>query len=485
MTQEQELQLLQAIYDRLFDAITYQPKGGKNPFNKDTTFIHFAKNEALNPASFADAKNPANPTGDLGSSEYFSAMVDKISPLSLEWNPSSAQLSKTYKDILETADTYSQPSDEAKAIYQRAYDYLHPVIEEVNPFTKEKVKTKTDSQEYSDYLDNLDEYVNVITTYRTEYNNYLDEYAAAEEAGDANDKKKAQRKWQQDEPALANAIKKAQKNLAAGNSKWVEMALATLGTSINDGIRMALESAKADVADDRFYASNMGGKPWLLSYAVPDNWYLDTNEALDNFTELKISGKNKKVEDTTTTHGYSFKTSYNAGLWSEGAESAGTFSNKQHHMTGDNVSISCKIAKVSIMRPWFNDFIFRTDNWYTNLKGPDGKLYISNGKIDSTNAENQLPMYPVAFIVARDITITADFTKEDEEHISQAVSAGAKVGWGPFSVGGSYNYGKQEDRESASFQDGKITIPGIQIIGWISTLVPACPLKSENELKQK
>lgn len=31
MTQEQEKQLLQAIYDRLFDAVTYQPAGSKIP----------------------------------------------------------------------------------------------------------------------------------------------------------------------------------------------------------------------------------------------------------------------------------------------------------------------------------------------------------------------------------------------------------------------------------------------------------------------
>ena len=46
MTQEQEKQLLQAIYDRLFDAITYQPAGGVNPFTESENFVHFSKNAA-------------------------------------------------------------------------------------------------------------------------------------------------------------------------------------------------------------------------------------------------------------------------------------------------------------------------------------------------------------------------------------------------------------------------------------------------------
>jgi hypothetical protein len=483
MTKDQEMQLLQALYDRLFDLITYQPQGGKNPFTKDETFIHFAKNEAIYPAAFADALSPTNANGDYAAAELFSLMVDKVSPMTLEWQPTNSRLSKEYKMILEAANTYTQPSDEAKQAYNSAYDYLHPTITETNPFTKKEQTTKTDSQEYSDYLDNLDAYVEATKNYRTAYNDYIDALAAAEEAHDANDKKKAQRDWNAAEPALSNAIKKAQKNLLAGNGKWVEQALATLSTSINDGIRLALDSAKEDVANDRWSPSQTGKGDWLLTYAIPDNWYKDTPDALDNFSSLTISSSNTKTDSSSTSHAYTFGASYNAGLWSVSAESAGEFKDSQYHMNGDNVTISCKIAKVSIMRPWFNEFIFRSGNWYTNLKGSDATGYVSNGKLDSSNASNYIPMIPVAFIVARDITIKADFTEEDKKHISQSASAGAKVGWGPFSVGGSYKYGHEEDHTNASFQDGAIKIPGMQIIGWVSRLMPASPLQSENQLK--
>ena len=85
MTQEQEKQLLQAIYDRLYDAITFQPGGGKNPFTDDETFIHFCKNAAINPDSFDDPRTPSNPLGSLAASEEFARLVDKVSPLSLYW----------------------------------------------------------------------------------------------------------------------------------------------------------------------------------------------------------------------------------------------------------------------------------------------------------------------------------------------------------------------------------------------------------------
>ena len=56
MTPQQEKQLLKALYDRLFDAITHQPEGGKNPFTKDETFIHFSKFGALDQMSFENSR---------------------------------------------------------------------------------------------------------------------------------------------------------------------------------------------------------------------------------------------------------------------------------------------------------------------------------------------------------------------------------------------------------------------------------------------
>jgi hypothetical protein len=81
----------------------------------------------------------------------------------------------------------------------------------------------------------------------------------------------------------------------------------------------------------------------------------------------------------------------------------------------------------------------------------------------------------VAFVVAKNITIEAKFSHEEEEHFKQAIKTSVSVGYGPFSVGGSYGYGSSKDRFESNFQNGKITIPGMQIIGWISKVTPPSP----------
>lgn len=480
MTPEQEQTLMQALYDRLFDAITYVPKGGGvNPFTKSETFIHFTKNEALQPSAFANAWNPTRVGGDLGASEMFAKMVDKVSPLSLEWAPKDEPLHKAYKSIVEGMNEAksARPSQESIDAYEQAKAYL-VAPGEINPFTKKVVPDGGPSQEFKDYQKNLTTLTQAYTDYQSAYNLYVDEVVAAGE--DLVKKSKAQRDWNVTEKSLRREISNAQDTLTQGNSKWVQMALDTMNTTINDAISRAIESAKKSVADDAMNAG-ANGENWLLTYANPPNWYDEADTS--NFSELSISSDNKVDDSTTVTHGYDFKTSFGGGLWSVSGNSAGNFSEKNRHMNSEKVSIKCKIAKVTIMRPWFDETLFRADNWWTNLGTEDAKNYVSDGTLNSTNADKILPMYPVAFIVARDIEITADFTTEDEKNIEQSASVGGSVGYGPFSVGGNYKYGNKSDHLDTKISNGTLKVPGMQIIGWVSRVTPASPIRSKKDME--
>lgn len=463
MTQEQEKKVLQAFYDRLFDAITYQPSGGKNPFTEAETFIHFSKNAAVDVKSFANPRTPSNPLGDLKTSEEFSRMVDVISPMALEWQNGGGQLSKTYKGIVDSANATTQPDEKAKAMYEKAYDYLHTKKKTKDPFTEKDMEELTDSKELVDYEDNMASYINAVQAFRAGYNIYLDELGDK----DPEVRKRADRNWQVKAPALENTIKSSFKKLTSDNAKYVEQALNILQTTVNDGIRQALSSAKDAVDDVRAFSSSLGqGDKWFLSYPVPANW---TEASCPGFTDLKISGGNTTLHSDSTEHSFSMDTSLNYGLWRVRASASGSYQHSNSSTDTDSLEISAKIAKVEIKRPWFMESIFRLQNWTTNMAD---KNKISNGKIDSSNKDNLLPMYPVAFIVAKDIVIKANFTHADEEHIKESYKASTSVGWGPFAIGGSYGYGRSNDNFHSDYQNGEIRVPGMQIVAWVSRVVP-------------
>ncbi|MCL2412550.1 MAG: hypothetical protein FWC98_00220 [Bacteroidales bacterium] len=467
MTPEQEKQLLAAIYDRLFDAITYQPQGAKNPFTEEETFIHFSKNAAVDVKSFHNPRTPANPGGDLKTSEAFSQMVDQISPMALEWSDVNNPLSKMYINLVTGARVTTEEDPKALEIYKKAYDYLHPVVTTKNPFTNKEETFVSDSPDYVAYQNNMTTYVGAITSYRAAYNRYLDDL----EDDDPNVSKKADRNWQAAEPQLANTIKGAFQNLTAGNAKYVEQALAILNTAINDGVRAAVVRAQEAIAEERQFSSSTGdGSKWLLSYPSPANWTDEKNPA---FTELKISGGSTEVRSKGTEHKFSVDSSVNYGLWRVKLSAEGSFERRNSTTDTNSISIEAKIAKVSIIRPWFLESFFKLGSWSNNIAKTKGR--ISNGKIDSSNKDNLIPMYPVAFIVAKDIKIKADFTHKDEEHIKDAVSGKTSVGFGPFSIGGSYGYGKTQDSLKSDYQNGSITVPGMQIIAWVSRVIPFSP----------
>ncbi|WP_347265873.1 hypothetical protein [Paracoccus sp. (in: a-proteobacteria)] len=471
-----------AIYDRLFQLITYEPEGSHiNPFGKKETFIHFAKNEAMQPKAFKGMWTPTNVNADLGASELFANMVDKVSTLSLEWLPKDQPLSATYKSLVDGMNeaASARPSKEAVEAYNKASAYLN--VTATNPFTGKPDGATTPSPDYAAYQKNLDELTGAYEDYQTAYNGFVDDVAAAEKKGDEDAKRKAQRDWNASEKSLRRDIKRAQDAITQGNGKWVQMALDTMNTTINDALARALEQARERVADGQFNASGApGGTPWLLTYGSPVDWHEDAGAS--NFSEFTITSDHKVEDNSATSHAYNFSASYNAGLWGVKAKSEGKFEDKRHHMKGEKVAISCKVAKVSIVRPWFSELLFRSDNWYTNLGRADEKEYVSNGTLDSSNADKLIPMYPVAFIVARDITIEADFSEEDKSIISQAVSAEASVSWGPFSVGGGYKYGSDKEHLETSLESGKLRIPGMQVIGWVSRVMPACPRQSRADL---
>ncbi len=476
MTPEQEQKVLSAIYDRLFQAITYEPEsGGTNPFKKKETLIQFTNNEALNPSSFDDAWTPGNVNADLGASEMFARMVDKVSGMGLAWQPKDQPLSQTYKSIVQGANEAedARPSEKAIAAYEKAQGYLEAT--EKNPFTDEE--TPCESPAYKAYKKNLTALSKAYEDYVFEYNKFVDKVAKAEKDGDDDAKKEAQRAWNGNARPLQRTIESAQENLTADNGKWVQMALDTMDTSINDATARVLKSAQAMVQTGQI---GTAGVEWFLTYANPTNW--NDKSAADNFSELTISGGNATSNTSTTTHGYSFKGSYGLGLWKVGAESSGEFKQFHSDASSDSLSITANVGKIDIVRPWFNELLFRSSNWYTNLRGDDDVEYISDGTISDTNVDKILPMYPVAFIVARDIRIKADFSQEEMDTISRKIEAGASVSYGPFTVGGKYSHGHEEEHMKSSFENGELKVPGMQIIGWVNRVIPACPTRPKSAM---
>lgn len=86
-----------------------------------------------------------------------------------------------------------------------------------------------------------------------------------------------------------------------------------------------------------------------------------------------------------------------------------------------------------------------------------------------------MPLLPIAFLAVKDVEISAQWSASDQDQAKHAMSASASGGFGPFSFNSSYASSSQDDHQHAEFADGKIKIPGIQVIGYMNLIVPMSP----------
>jgi hypothetical protein len=455
MTNDQEQQVLSTLYTTLFDAITFSPAPGQpGAFDKATTFLQFSKNEALNPADFANAVTPINPNGNMNAAETFAAMIDVVPAIQVDYAPSGDRVSEVYTTIVQGADTSATVDAGQLKIYDQAYGFLNTTTT-VKDYAGNPVTTTGPSQIAQTYNANLTAYIAAVSAYRTAYLGY-----------DLTDVTQ-QRQWQANAPMLQNVVTQTYNTWRNQGAAQVEQAQAAVASSINSAVQNAIAAAQEAVSATHQIPSSIAtDPPWLLSYALPTNWADDS--IAPNLSSLTIDSANlNKTADTSYTS-YGGGASYGGGLWSVGGSFEHSEGATHSHMDAQNVKLSAKIGIVRIFRPWLHEFLFRMNGWYINGKDAGG---ISNGAL-AGNSDGLLPLIPTAFIVARDIEITGDFSTEDQSHMESSTSGSASVGWGPFSVSGHYSHSTSSDTFNSTFSGGTLKIPGMQIIAWVSEIVP-------------
>lgn len=454
MDQATETKVLNSLYDRLFQAVTYAPAGKQNDaFQTDTTFIQFAQNQALNPADYANMMTPANPKGLLTSSQAFANLVDQMPSQRSSYDPTGTLISQTYKQIVDGANSTTRPNADQQKKYEMAYNYLN-TTSKIADYTGAEIEQTDNSPVYKTYLKNQTAYITAVSGYRTAYLGY-----------DLTDPTQ-QRQWQANEPMLRNNVDQTYATWRAQGAAQVEQALAALASSINDAVGNAISAAQRQMASPMASAT-IDGAPWYFTYPIPGNF---ADPSADGFTTFTMDSSNLETTSSSTYSDWSAGGSASWGLWSGSASATGHHADSHDHMDASTFKLTAEIAVVRVFRPWLNDLIFKMNNWYTNMGDAN---CISIGKL--TSDKLVLPLIPTAFVVARNVAITADWSSDDKKHVEDAISTRASVGWGPFSVSGSYASGSSSDYHQSTFDGGTLRIPGVQVIAWVSEITPASP----------
>ncbi len=457
-----EDKMLQTIYDSLFAAFTAPPPNAarQGAAQADKTYLILNwPGQQIDPAQFKNPWSPSNTTGTQEAAENFSALVDSAPMLNPVWSPSGNNISKIYDDVLN-ATVVPPPENAAdKAAYDHAWSFLNAPkdIDNDDP-PPATVSVMADSPVYTKYKKAYIAYDKAVTSLINNFFFY------------DMSKPEDQRKWSLLGPPLQDAVASAFDDLQNAQATKVQDNLATLAQSSHNQVGRMFKDAAAQVKAMRRASLTDPGKTYLPSYPFPANW--TSADAAADWSDITLTSNSLKTSEHSDFQSSGASAGASWGLWS----GSGGFEQQEGHQSmskeTSNLKAEFKYARVSIVRPWLNFLLFGVDGWKTQTYPTVGKL--SNGTKTQTNS--LFPLLTTSFVAVRDLQITADWGKEDMEAIQKSLSTKASFGWGPFSVSGSYSKSSSDKKFASEFDGTTISNPGLQIIGWVCSVVPNSPL---------
>ncbi len=268
-----------------------------------------------------------------------------------------------------------------------------------------------------------------------------------------------------------------QRNIVQGDYIRLEALLSSNGI---DPAAFLISKAKSIFESMSIVLGALGRFPF--TFMTPSDWYDPDSSGWTKYTQKDYSSKFSVKNSQLSVGGGG---GINLGFWRVGADAKYDTQKTNVDIVVDNLEIEFSYMVARVNRPWLDTSLLSAKNWFIDAEGE--QVYdvncISDGSMNQVyeNKPNVfLPCVITSLILAKDVKIS---WKSNEKHIStfnEAIKAGASVGYGPFTLGGSY--GKKEDSRTETFDEDieELSTDGVQLIGYVAEILPASPfLKSK------
>lgn len=453
--------MIQGVFDNIFNSATKAEPGGKPLLPSATTMLTLMKpGMAINPVDYRNPWTPGNNNAaGLDAAINTARLVDAIPKANALYQDSGKTISQVYGDLLSSVSIPKQPANPAlDAQIEAAHNMLYRIVDNTDPDTGEVTKITIETQLYRDYKDNEIAYQNARLA-------YLQAYLTAQETPQSRNT------WPLVAPTLQIPVKQAWDKWRSNKADIIEQNLAIMTTSTQNSLQKAFKKAQDLFEGYGAVLEETGGmSPKIQRVSlIPSNWY----SSVDNtgWATTKIAAGTSVSSSSSDYKSYGGSAGFSLGIFSIGAKAGGSKQSRSFSSETNNLSFEFSYKLVGIRRPWMSFHLLNTKTWNLGNFSPK-KGGISNGSKVQPNT--MWPLMPTSFVVAKGIKIKANWAKADWDMMKSTLSAGGSVGIGPFSIGGGYSSSHSEEHWSSAFANGEITVPGVQIIGWLNTVVPFC-----------
>ena len=451
MTDQEAQTLAEGIYNTIFSSLTASPDGGKGAYDPNKIFLTMMKPGALiSAADYANSWTPGNPNGNQTTAGNLWDLIDHEPGFSAVTGDllGGQTISGFYKDILRATVTIV---DKVDPVLQKQYDdavnFLHVKAKDENGND-----TTVQSPIWASYDQNQAAYIQAQSAYQAAY-----------QAAISDPTTKAQ--WPILAPALQLPVKQAFTKWRAEGADQVEAKLAILQTSGGNQVQRAFADAQLQFDG---YQKDLDGSGTSLprSAVAPANWYMSGAP----WGHMKWNNATSISHTSADFKSYGGGASFSVGLWSVGGGAQHTSTSSHSDASLTKVFVSYDYTVLQARRPWLANILglpgWKSDEW------PKGGL--STGTRNGQQ-HSKMPLMPTAYILIKNLVITADFSSAELDKASSSTTAKLSVGWGPFSISGNYTHTHSSEYAKGVIGHGGIAQPNIQVIGMINQIVPLAP----------
>jgi hypothetical protein len=270
-----------------------------------------------------------------------------------------------------------------------------------------------------------------------------------------------------------------------GFKQEIDEAIAVLASQGIDPAILLIARAKHKYENSLVQIPNVGNIPY--TFMTPSKWYSatgadgwNTYTQSDFHTETHIDTQTKR---TAAGGGISF------GFFRAGGHGASKEDRTSIDINTESLNITFEYATVDIQRPWLDTTLLNLGNWF--LVGDYPASCISDGtfnqqfKVNNPTEMLFLPSVITSFILARNVKITWKKSTADIEKLNTAASGGGSVGFGPFFCAGA-SHGETRNKKDYTFDENSqgLEIAGVQLIGYVSSIIPGSPKKNGKDYMQ-
>ncbi|UEM19028.1 hypothetical protein JL100_018245 [Skermanella mucosa] len=400
----------------------------------------------------------------------FSTLVDFIPDVSglltldkqvAVFRTSQARLSHMYGEILRLSKVVDQElSPENLAKLERWRGKLKTTRTIKDFITDEEKQVTEDSPAVAAY----NKYFADFLAARLEYNNKRIQAAVATGA----EGKAAVMDWSSNQPLYRMKVSQAEGNWAAmGYRNEVEQLWAAIGQMTARSMKM-WKQRLLESLDDSKVAAVGPGQTFLYAMPIPGNF-----ANAKGWTEYKVYSNKLTSEMEQKSRSWSAGGSAGWGLWHASAGVQSQSSQYSSDFSVSNFELGFELAQIPITRAWFYPEFFMNRGWTLDRgRGWNYDEFPSDG---ANPPKGNFVGYPTSIIFARKINIkSSEFASAYRAHTS-SLSTSASAGWGPFTLRGNYSSSESGRSYESNASGESITVPGMQIIGFVNRLVPKSP----------